>query len=74
MGGGEPLAAWGKLALVMVQVLPTPLSVQAVIAVLPAESLEISAPLMAFAPAGSEATTISTSSKLSRGALAAEAA
>ena len=64
--------AWlscGQLALVIVQVLPAALSVQAVIAVVPAASEEIFAPVIAVAPAASLVIAIVALSKAPRAAL-----
>ena len=63
---GVPLAACGQLALAIVQVFPAAASVQAVIAVAPAESEEITAPLIGEAPAASEATVITAVSNAAR--------
>ena len=73
MRRGVPLVACGQLAAVIVQVLPAVLSVQAVIAVAPAESEEITAPSIAEVPAESEATVITAESKSARGAFVSEA-
>ena len=60
----------GQLAAGIVQVWPTAASLQALIAVLPAASLEISAPLIAVAPAASSVILIVTVSKPLRATLA----
>ena len=61
--------ACGKLALVIVQVLPAEASVQAAIAVAPAASEEIFAPVITVAPAASLATLIVAESKALRATL-----
>ena len=61
-----PVAACGQLPLAIVQAFPAAASVQAVIAVAPAESEEITAPLIGFCPAASEATVITAVSNAAR--------
>ena len=68
---GVPPLLCGQFAEVIVQVLPAVVSVQALMAVLPAASLESTAPLKAVSPSSSVAMRMRALVKSERAALAA---